>query len=88
VRPCSITPTGRRKFPHLQTCVFQLGSLRGQLVFRRPGICSGRISFLRLSCDNRFLPTTQPFLRATSILLCHLLLQLPPGDSLPARHIG
>lgn len=60
VRPCSITPTGRRNSLRLAT----------QLTSRPAGFSSSRHMFgtnqlPQPSCDDWFPPTTQPFLRAT-----------------------
>lgn len=91
VRPCSITPTGRRNSLSLAT----------SLTSRPAGFSSSRHMFgtnqlPQPSCDDWFPPTTQPFYALHILLLitmayatatrCHL--QLPPGDSLQARHIG
>lgn len=60
VRPCSITPTGRRNSLSLST----------SLTSRPAGFSSSRHMFgtnqlPQSSCDDWFPPTTQPFLRAT-----------------------
>jgi hypothetical protein len=76
--------------------VFRPRSLRDQLVFRRPGICSGRISFRNRLATIGFHRQLSHFYALHILLLitmayatatrCHL--QLPPSDSLQARHIG